>query len=352
MMELIRFAITYTVKNECDLLLKSIHYHYTAGCTKFYVFLDGTTDDTYELLKELEYVEIFQTQKPENLNDLPQWIINILDWWERDMDVRKRINTYYAANLAFNEGITWLGCIDPDELIIPNKELKNIDNRLINEFLKNIPEKCNQVLMRNLEVVTTKAETDNPFLECVLFLNRFPVTETIWRYSSALVRRLFKSKIQAWFDYIFYKIRFANLLQRLMVNPITNEKIPGSYFLGYSNHKSFVRTKHFNDFNFVTHKWIKYTSKPQNTYLGFVLHYDLYDYKYFSHKFKQRQESMLLKVFYFRYMIAKVAREVDIEGIKSFFLKYIAITDDQRISKLENRNILVRITAISDFFRK
>ncbi len=346
------FAISYTVKNEARLLASAVDYHLASGCSKIYIFFDGTTDNTKELIRVDERISFFETTMPTELKELPSWIVNILPWWITDMDVRKRINTYYATKMAYEAGIEWLACIDPDELIAPYLN-QSISSTLTPNFLSKIEDKYDQILLRNLEFVPTTSETQNPFKEDALFLNRFPVTETIWRYSSALVKRLVRSpRINAWYEYLFYIIRFNNALPRLMKNPKTGDKIPASYFLGYSNHKSFIRTKCYDKYNFVTHKWIKHSTAPKNIYSGYVLHYDLFDYKYLIEKFKQRSDHMLLVVFYFRYMLALVARDCTDEQVKQFYLKYIAITDKNKIEMLQQKKILLRIDEVSKFFNR
>ena len=345
-----QFAITYTVKNEAWLLPAAIEYHLAAGCSQIYVFLDGTTDNTAELITGYDNVRILTTTKPTSSENLPSWISRLLPWWETDMDVRKRINTYYATILANHAGIEWITNIDPDELIIPAAE-GDLNKRLIPDFLGQIPERYDQILMRNLEVIPTAAESENPFADCKVFLNRFPATEFMWRYSSAAVRRAIRNpRLHAWFDHWFYKIRFWNALPRLMVHPVTGQSIPAGYFLGYSNHKSFIRTNCYPEYTFVIHKWIRNKSRPTNIYQGFVLHYDLFDYKYMALKFRQRSEHMLLPVFYFRYMLASVARDSSITQVKEFFEKYIAIVDAKRTDLLVKRGIALHIDFVADFF--
>ena len=47
----------------------------------------------------------------------------------------------------------------------------------IPRYLERIPDDIDQLQLPNLESVPTAAETDNPFIDCVYFLNRFPATE-------------------------------------------------------------------------------------------------------------------------------------------------------------------------------
>lgn len=346
-----KFAITYTVKNESRLLPSAIDYHSAIGCSKFYVYLDGTTDNTVELIKNLENVEIFSTSKPVIDKETPTWITEIMPWWDSDFDVRKRINTYYAAVKALLDDIEWVCCIDPDEILFFN-HIKGINSNKFNDLFENILPDIDQIFMKNLEVIASKVESDNPFRDCTLFLNRFPVTEFLWRFSSAVVRRITRRpKIVAWFDYVFYRLRFFNALPRLMFNPITDKFIPCSYFLGYSNHKAFIRTNRCKDFNFVIHKWIKYKRKPKSIFTGNVLHYDFFDYKYMSLKFNQRSVAPhMTKDFYVRDALGTFARVASDDCMKKFFEKNITISDDYIINRLIRKKIAIRVLDISSYF--
>jgi hypothetical protein len=90
------FAISYTVKNEARLIAPAIVYHLAAGCSKIYIFFDGTTDNTKDLITPDDRIIFLNTTIPKELKELPSWIVDILPWWETDMDVRKRINTFLS----------------------------------------------------------------------------------------------------------------------------------------------------------------------------------------------------------------------------------------------------------------
>lgn len=347
-----QFAITYTIKNELRLLPAAINYHMAAGCRKIYVFIDGTNDGTDELVKSIDGVEIHKTCPPDDMLLTEKWILDISPMWKDNMDVRKRINTFRAAKMANEEGIEWLACIDPDELILPSVN-DRIDLRMIPDFLGKIPAKFNQILLRNLELVPSSEEAENPFLAGKYFLNRFPVTEVIFRYSSALVRRAVNSPVMhAWYEHLFYKIRFFGLWPRLMQHPVTGEKIPTAFFLGYVNHKSIIRTNSFSKFNFDIHRWRKHERKPTSIYVGHVLHYDLFDYKYMAHKFRQRSENIVVKIFHCRHALTTIARDCSLEDVKKFFAGNIMLVNSKKINLLIKYRIVSEITCVRDFFLK
>jgi hypothetical protein len=352
-----KFALTYTVKNEARLLPAAIEFHLAAGCSRIYLFWDGTTDNSAELVAKYPQVIARQSYRPQELHDPPAWLSRILPAWETEFDVRKIANTVYAAQDAAREGIEWLVGIDPDELILMSRAETVIENH-IPRYLEKIPENVDQLHLPNLESVPTAAETQNPFTDCVYFLNRFPATEALWRYSRAALARITRSsqtrltrfpKFIAWYDWLFYELRFAGALRRMMREPGTNRRIPGTYFLGYSSHKSFIRTGRAANFEFATHGWRPFVRRPHNLRTGNILHFDLLDAAYFSMKFMQRPAPR--DIFYLRYMLGNVARNHRPDEIREFFETYIAIRDPKRIEKLKQKGIIVEIRSASNLLK-
>jgi hypothetical protein len=344
------FALTYTVKNEARLLPSGIEYHLAAGCSRIYLFWDNTTDNAPELVARYPQVVARNSYHPEELENPPAWLAKILPWWEVDLDVRKIANTYYAALDAAKAGIEWLVNIDADELILINRAEQILENH-IPRYLARVPENIDQLLLPNLEAVPTAAESESPFIDCVYFLDRFPNTEAVWRYSRAVLIRITRSpRLIAWYDWLFYEIRFAGSLQRMMRDPVTHQRIPGTYFLGYSSYKSFIRTERAADFEFATHGWKPYLKHPRSLRTGNVLHFDMLDYRYFASKFRQRPPERGL--FYLRTLLSIVARERNLEEVRQFFETYIAIRDPKRIECLKRKGILVEIDSPSKLLRK
>jgi len=354
-----KFALTYTVKNESRLLPSAIEYHLAAGCSRIYIFWDNTTDNAPELVAKYPQVIARKSYRPEEMDNPPSWLNRILPAWEPDLDVRKIANTYYAARQAAQEGIEWLVGIDPDELILMSQDEQELENH-IPKYLEKIPEDIDQLLLPNLESVPTAADTANPFIDYVYFLNRFPATETVWRYSRAALARITRSprekhitrfpKLIAWYDWLFYELRFRGALQRMMREPGTQRRIPGTYFLGYSSHKSFIRTDRAAEFEFATHSWKPFVRRPRTLRTGAVLHFDLLDAAYFALKFKQRPAPR--DIFYLRYMLGSLARERTPEEIREFFETYIAIRDPKRIELLKKKGIVVELRAPSNLLKK
>ena len=349
-MSSVRFAISYTVKDESRMLPAAIDYHLAAGCSRIYVFWDGTSDGSDLLLSAYSLVVARNSITTDEIEDAPQWMTNILCAWETDLDVRKQINTYYAARSAAIEGIDWLISLDADELIwMGNNGPINHDS--IVGQLDRVPDNIDQLLLPNLDCVPTSAECQNPFSDCVYFMNRFPATEFIWRYSRAFLIRISRSPaLVAWYDYLFYQVRFAGALPRLMREPKSGHIIPAGYFLGYSSYKSFIRLRTFFNFKFETHRWSRYLKAPRSVRLGNILHYDMPDSTYFAAKYRQRRQGVQ-RAFYLRYRLARVATSCSNGEIKEFFESCIAIRDPGRIARLERKGILLKIDAVAEFMK-
>lgn len=341
------FAITYTVKNEAALLADAISYHVALGCARVYIFFDGSTDDSRAVAERFDRVVCANCVEPGALENPPAWIRDILPRWRDSMDVRKRVNTFVAASLAHQEGIEWLINIDPDELLLFDEVSRDSPGDPA-RFFATVDPGTEQLLVANLEAVPIGAGTGRPFVDCTCFLRRFPATEFLWRASAVLVRQVVSSpKAQAWFDHWFYRIRFAGALPRLFRHPASGELIPAGYFLGYSNHKAFIRTSVASEFRFNIHRWERVQRAPRTIRRGSLLHYDLCSAEYFSEKFRQRQPAMLVKAFYVRYMFALIARELPLEDVRRFFLEQICIRQPRVLERLRRRGVLLNIDCIA-----
>lgn len=346
------FAITYTVKNEAALLPEAVDYHFALGCERIYVFFDGTTDSTRELMAGRCGIECAESVDPGHSPDLPNWARQLLPRWGESMDVRKRINTLIAARKAKQSGIQWLINIDPDELLLlGNPSECGADAAA--EFFAAIPAGVDQVLVQNLEALPTGIGSGRPFVDCTLFLARYPVTEAVWRATRGALRRILRSpRLQAWYDYWFYHVRFRAALPRLMHHPATGEAIPVGYFLGYLNHKAFIRTAVAEEFLFNIHRWERFGRAPRSIRRGTLLHYDLCSPEYFCSKFRQRQPAMLVRAFFARYMFATIARELSDAEVRRFFLSNLCITDPQILSRLRRRGIVREIDSIARWMER
>ena len=344
------FAVTYTAKNESKLLPSAIEYLLAAGCSRIYIFWDNTTDNGPELMAKYPEVVARPSFRPEEMPDAPQWLAKDLSVWSTEIDVRKDGNTYYAARDAAKDGIEWLASIDADELILMSPNEEHLEGH-ISRYLEKIPENVDQLLLRNVESVPTSADCDDPFVKCIYFFNRFPRTETVWRYSRAALLRATRSpKVIAWYDWFFYELRFAGALKRMMREPVTGRRIPGTYFLGYSSYKSFIRTRVAHEFAFAIHSWKPFVRPPRDLITGLILHFDMFDASQFIAKYRQRPPAR--GFFYLRYLLDRLAREHSPEDIRKFFETYIVINDPERIERLKKKGIVSEIRSASNLLKK
>lgn len=347
-----KFAVTYTIKNEEKIIADAIRYYKHLGCSKFYIFFDGTSDNSRDVILGMDRVVTFESGIYFSDSEVMDWIIEIIPRWHDNMDVRKRINTAYAAKLANNDGIEWLLSIDPDELLVVDAG----DGARAEDFLSlldGISEDVDQIKVKNLEVVVTSPVIGSPFLDCNLFLRRFPATEYCWRIIRFLVSRMgFSSNFVAWLEYFFYYCRFFGKLPRLYRSPVDGNLFPGGYFLGYLGHKSIVRSSRWSLFNFNVHEWIATSrGRPRSVFKYWLLHYDLYSLEGFIGKFSQRQPAMLVKDFVFRFNAAVIARSEIPGAAVNFFEKYIIWGNKKCVDMLIARGVLLRFNAPSIVLR-
>lgn len=289
------FAISYTLKNEETILADAIRYHLALGAHTIYIHFYGTTDDSRAIAAQFPRIVMRETVRPDEIFNPPRWINEIARDWENNMDRRKRINVWHSAQLAHSAGIEWLFAIDADELPLGNGPNFS-DGTAFAEMLRVVPSFVTQILMPNIEVVPERDNVKNPFRECSLFLNRFPVTEFTIRMAKAALRQIGRgSEDMLWLEYYFLKYRFSSLLHRLYVDPISRQSFPAGYCLGYSNHKSGIRTKHFRDWMHNIHRWhapTAWVTSRESRKFGGVLHYDLYSANSLRMKYAQRIERL------------------------------------------------------------
>ncbi len=343
------FAITYSIKNEAQLLPQVIAVARALGCARIYIFFDGTTDSSREIASSFEEIVCFDSITPEQIDNRPAWIDRISPRWNENMDVRKRISTYFAANHAARDGIEWLLCIDPDEVMVPSLT-DPLTKESVRNFLDRVPHDCNQVLLKNHEVIPRTPRVSNPFAECTSFHNRFPLTDQVWRYARTLFNSVVSdSKLRGWLSYYIYNARFGGAYPRMMHDPLTGHSIPSGYYLGYWNHKSLVRTSAARDLIFDVHQW---RANPggslKSCTAGSLLHYFLYDVDSVRAKFKGKPRlHSYTGHHYHRAELARIAREYSAEDFETFFRNCIALEDDALANDLKRRGIMLTVDNVS-----
>ena len=342
-----RFAITYTVKNEAALLPSSIAYHAAAGCSRFYVFWDGTTDAGPDLLRDRDDVVAQDSVSPDLLPAAGVLSIDA-SRWAHDSRVRQRVNTAYAATLAAREGIEWLLFIDADELVLGDPGDRGVAR--IDHMLARVAEDVDQVLAPNVEVVPTGAVVAFPFRDCTIFLARRPIARAIGRAGRRTLLRIFRSdRLAAWFDYLFYKMVSLGRLPRAMRDPWSGRFVPRGWFLGYHSYKPFVRAARAGSFDFAVHRWTASArGRPRSIRAGLVLHYDLFSVDHYARKFRQRQPRPG-EPFSTRAFLSRVATTLGDDDLRAFFERNIAMADEE-VARLIRAGLMIDIQGPAAFF--
>lgn len=119
------FAICTMTKNQGSRLKEWIEYHSKIGFNKFIIYLDNCTDNSYEILSQINNVDIniFETK---NVDDYPQ----NEDWISRS-------HRLYTKCIKQFDYCDWISFIEVDEFIFPQKKETNIIN-----FLNNLNSDC------------------------------------------------------------------------------------------------------------------------------------------------------------------------------------------------------------------
>ncbi|PRX09052.1 UNVERIFIED_ORG: glycosyl transferase family 2 [Martelella mediterranea] len=334
------FCVTYTIKNEQEIIRDAINAHLNMGASKVFVFFDNTTDGSRDIVRSMgDRVECFETQHPDELGvEVPDWIRDRKVHFYDIMVIRKQINTWRAAKMAEAQGYEWLISIDPDEILYPVGKGQTVADA--RDFFDSVTDDVDQVLLRNLEVAVTNPDVKDPFRECRYFLRRFPASEEFVRILLGVVSRFLKSpKAAEWIRYYYYAVRFQGNTLRKARHPVTGQIAPNGYFMGYKNFKSAIRVSRVDKFSFAIHKWHPHNKNvPKNIYIGHVLHYDMPNPESVTGKFSQRPNSVFLKNSYSRYIINLVATECSVAEFRIFF-KDLCFSES-RMKKLLQRGIV------------
>lgn len=118
-------AIATMTKNQGGRLKEWINYHVKLGFNKFIIYLDNCTDNSYEILSNITEVDIIIHKTSD------------LDVSHQDSDWISRSHRMYNHTLRNYSHCDWIGFIEVDEFIFPQKEDVNVV-----EFLSNINSDC------------------------------------------------------------------------------------------------------------------------------------------------------------------------------------------------------------------
>ncbi len=165
-MKLPSVAIAMTIKNEAAILRKNILYHKKLGVDKFYIFDDGSIDNTRETVEDLDYV-CFQDSVDGDQYKSRNELKIFTDNWKTHHPARQSLNVLWASEHARSKGYNWIISLDADELICLNHEHQKPGE--LKKFFSSIPLNTETVLFKNLEVVQRLLSSENIFLEETLF---------------------------------------------------------------------------------------------------------------------------------------------------------------------------------------
>lgn len=332
------FAITLTVKDEWEMLRYAIPYYLSQGASKIYLFLDGTSDPTRMQCSAFPLVEVRDCVDLKELSNAPNWVRQLNP--NEKMDHRKRINTLYAAEQALSDGIEWISCLDPDEIVQPEAGQTSIK-----EMVAKIPANVDQIIVPNLELLPFDGVAgENPFSAQTLFLCRQDRIALLWRGLNAILRRWLSPRTLARLENVLYRVANRGQFPPAVKNPVSGAMIYRSLFLGYKNSKAFMRTSEACLYNFNIHKWQGNKRRLKSVKAGRLLHYDLPSFGYFLKKFRQRPANMQLAVFDTRYQISQVAREASIEVAHDFYRNAICCPDQETAEELVRTGIAIWVS--------
>lgn len=346
------FAVTYTIKNEARCLPDALRWYRALGATRFYIFLDGTTDEMRSWLSTQPDVVVGDSVHPHSVEEPPQWIADLEPSWGHFIDARKNVNSWVAARRAAQEGIEWIAMIDPDELLLPSPD-DPPSPEATSQLLAATPARVDQLLIRNCDVLPVP---DPPsFFGHRFFIDRRPLLESLWRpVRKTLILLPVKPEVVARAEDRFWKTVLRQRNPWNLIDPDSDKPIPTGYFLSYASHKSLLRTKRYTHSRPVIHHWVRPSGRRRSRVhtSARLLHYDLPDAEHFVHKFSQRrgQREFSPRHFYVRRRLTEIAAGRTIDDARQYFDRQIAMGDPKRIEELLDAGVLLDLPIVASFF--
>ncbi len=120
-----KYAISTMCKNQGNRLVEWVNYHHNLGFNKFIIYLDNCDDNSYEILKSLNTIDIsiYETKDIDINYKNPDWI--------------SRSHKMYNHCLKKYNNCEWICFIEVDEFIYPQKKDINVT-----DFLNNLNSDC------------------------------------------------------------------------------------------------------------------------------------------------------------------------------------------------------------------
>jgi len=257
-----KVALVLTIKNEARLLKSNLLYHLSIGVEKAYIYLDGTTDDSANTVKDLNNVEVCDSVSSEKYSH-KKYLEKFWSQAEQHHTARQCLNTYDALQKCKAQDIDWLISLDADELFVPDSTGKV---SLASFFKDTETKNVELVYFKTLEVISRQLHYD----------------KVMYQETQFKTKKNFKSK----FDQIYFKIG----------NPYSNKASSQSYWLGHTMGKAAIKVaSEIIPKN--VHRYQTISGGAANSIqAGLLLHYHLYDFENFIKKyqnFKQHPEVYL-----------------------------------------------------------
>jgi hypothetical protein len=155
-----------TVRDEREFLRKNLLYHRFLGVSRFYIYDDGSQDDTLSTVRDLPYVTTRSSVAVSEVEVTPDLAVAARKH-TTDHVARQMLNSAHAMGLARQEGAAWLIGFDADELIAVDR--RRATPGALAELLAAQPASADVVTFLPLEAVQRKASYRDVMTEETLF---------------------------------------------------------------------------------------------------------------------------------------------------------------------------------------
>lgn len=237
-------GLVMTQKNEAALLPHNLAYHRYLGVSHFYIFDDGSTDESMATIADQAGVQRFW--EPDYTGVPAELSGTLTKALHGNWIARQHLNTYNALQLARADGVDWLLSLDADELVA-------LDN-------------TEQDALRTLCAEATPATEAFYFQRTYEVLPQCTTPPNVFRHAHR-----FKTPAYAYHH------------KREFLDPVQNQRFSLS-FLSHTTGKSLVRTaadlRPFSSHDFVKRDGSKVVSQS----VGRLMHYHFYSAADFINK--------------------------------------------------------------------
>lgn len=303
-----RTCIVSTIKATKREMLEFVSYHLNIGIDHIFLFFDNPKDKNFSLfLVNKQVTSIACTDEHWQKLGFPK-----PDY----IETRQKANANYAINLAQKKHIKWIMHIDIDELVYPEKPLK--------ELLEYTPNDISYIWMRPYEAVPNNIEHSSAFQE----INLFKV------YSDSKIKHLIDME---------NKTHLKNILYQ------------GQYFRGHTGGKSLVNLAKSENIKCLgIHRPVFRCKDVKSLEISnlSLLHYDCATFKSWLKKWERRYDGSATfngrrnrKEQYNEFIKAYLSDSE--QKLMMLYQRYYILTNEEK--KLLNKHGLIRKTNIPNY---